>query len=181
MIKKPKVMNKRISLPLIALLGCLLIPAIGLAQNPAEIEKEKAVNMVKQIYKEVSGEGESRPDWDRVRDNFVEEALIVLRTSQDGSTQFTLDEFIQDFKDFYQSPRVGDAGFKEEVLHVHAQVYHDIAFIGVVYQAMILETERPPQKGVDFWLLSLRDGSWKVVAVTNEIIRPGEDLPAMFL
>ena len=174
-------MNKSQSLSLIFLLGCLLFPAISHAQTTASAEEEKAIKMVKQIYTEVSAEGEARPDWDRVRDFFVEEALIVLRTSREGSTQFTLEEFIQDFKDFYQSPRVGDAGFREDVLHVHARVYHDIAFIGVVYQAVILGSDRPPQKGVDFWLLSLREGSWKVVAVTNEIIPPGEDLPAMFL
>ena len=174
-------MNRRNTFFLLGLLGCLPVPHITSAQDAATANEEKAVKMVKQIYREVSGEGETRPDWNRVRDFFVEEAIIVLRTSQEGSTQFTLEEFIQDFKDFYQSPRMGDAGFKEEVLHVSAQVYHDMAFIGVVYQAMILDSERPPQKGIDFWLLSLREGSWKVVSVCNEILRPGEDLPAMFL
>ena len=181
MFKNSKLMNNSKSIALLAMLGCLLLPTLSVAQTTAGTEEEKAVNMVKQIYREVSAEGEARPDWDLVRDFFVDEALIVLRTSRDGSTQFTLEEFIQDFKDFYESPRVGDAGFREDVLHVHAQVYHDIAFIGVVYQAVILDSERPPQKGVDFWLLSLREGSWKVVAVTNEIIPPGGDLPAMFL
>jgi hypothetical protein len=181
MNKNSKVMNRKASLSLLALLGCLLISTFAIAQNPDSDKEEKAVNMVKQIYKEVSGEGEERPDWDRVRDFFVEEAIIVLRTSREGSTQFSLEEFIQDFKDFYQSPRVGEAGFREDVLHLHAEVYHDIAFIGVVYQAVLLNSEGPPQKGVDFWLLSLREGSWKVIAVTNEVIPPGEDLPAMFL
>lgn len=51
-------------------------------------------------------------DWDKVSSFFVEEAVIVLRTSRDGSTQFTVDEFIQDFTDIYESPAVGKSGFK---------------------------------------------------------------------
>jgi hypothetical protein len=136
--------------------------------------------MVKRIYKEVSSKGGERPDWDRVRSFFIEEAIIVLRTSREGNTRFTLEEFIQDFKNFYDSPALGDSGFKEEVLQVKSYIYHDIAFIGVVYEASILDSDRPPQKGIDFWSLARKENSWKVVSVTNEIIRPGEALPAPF-
>jgi len=163
-----------------AVCSCLLLPLLSSAQTSPTLEEDEAVVMIKQIYKEVSSDGSSLPDWDRVRSFFAEEAVIVLRTSREGNTQFTLDEFVQDFKDFYQSPSVGDSGFKESVLQVKPFIYYDIAFIGVVYEAKILDSERPPQQGIDFWSLARKENSWKVVSVTNEIIRPGETLPPPF-
>jgi len=173
-------MSQRKSIVISVILGCLLIPLLASAQPEAYSEEENPENMVRQIYKEVSSDGVILPDWDRVRSFFVEEALIVLRTSREGSTQFNLEEFIQDFKNFYQNPALENSGFKEEVLQVKSHVYHDIAFIGVIYEAKILNSERPPQKGTDFWLLALKEDGWKVVAVTNEIIPPGESLPTLF-
>jgi len=164
------------SLILCIAISSLLFPMHALAQT----SEEEAVSMIKQLYNDVSGSISEQPDWDQVRSYFAEDAVIVLRTSREGNTQFTLDEFIQDFKDFYQNPALGDSGFKEEVLQLESSIYKDIAFIGVVYEASILNSERPPQKGADFWLLARRENAWKVMAVTNEIIPPGEALPALF-
>lgn len=165
--------------------GCcfLLLPLHSLAQTSTvseEEKKEEALSMVKQIYREVSSERGERPDWDLVRSYFVEEAIIVLRTSREGNTQFTLEEFVQDFKNFYESPALEDSGFKEDVLQVRSYIYHDIAFLAVIYEASILNSDRPPRKGVDFWSLVHKEDQWKVVSVTNEIIRPGEALPPPF-
>ena len=111
---------------------------------------------------------------------FAKEAIIVLQTSRDGSSQFTLEEFIQDFRDFYESPAAKGSGFKETVLRTKSHVYADMAYIGVVYEAKILNSDRPAQKGIDFWLLHKKEMSWQVVSVTNQIIPPGEEIPAMF-
>lgn len=106
--------------------------------------------------------------------------MIVLRTSRDATSLFTVEEFIQDFKTFYQSPRLGELGFKEEVLKLESQVYHDMAFVAVLYAASILDSERPPQKGIDFWLLIRKDKAWRVVSITNEIVPPNGKLPEIF-
>jgi hypothetical protein len=158
----------------------LLLPKLTSGQTSSHMAEEEAVAMIKQIYTEVSGENSAQLDWDKVRSFFVEEAVIVLQTSREESTQMTLGEFIQDFKDFYASPAVGESGFKEEVLRVVPQIYGDMAFIGVVYEASILDSERPPQKGIDFWLLQRMEPGWKIMAVTNQIILPGEEIPPMF-
>lgn len=164
---------------------CIIIQAIlllplALAGQEQPSAGEEAAAMIRQVYKEVSSDGKVLPDWDRVRSFFVEEAVIVLRTSREGNTQFTLEEFIEDFKDFYQSPALNDSGFREKVIQLKSHVYHDIAFIAVIYEASILNSDRPAQKGIDFWLLTLKEGTWKIVAVTNEILRPGEALPPPF-
>lgn len=160
--------------------SCMLFPLLISGQSEASTAEEDAVKMIRQIYTEVSGETAEKVDWDRLRSLFIEEAVIVLRTSREITTRFTLEEFIQDFKDFYKSPAMKESAFKEEVLRLKAEVYHDIAFIAVVYEAHILESERPPTKGIDFWLLTRKDKAWKVAAVTNEVIPPGEEIPEMF-
>jgi len=142
--------------------------------------EEGAIALVTRIYKEVSGTGEQSVDWEKVSSFFVEKAVIVLRTSREETSQFTVEEFIQDFKNFYQGPLVGESGFREEVLQLEYQVYHDMAFVAVVYAAAILDSESAPQKGVDFWLLSRRDSEWKVVSVTNEIVPADGKLPSIF-
>ncbi len=158
---------------------CLVIHMAGFGQQ-AQSQEEEAIAMVTQIYNEVSGTGEESVDWDKIRSFFVEEAVVVLRTSREAASQFTVEEFIQDFKTFYQSPRLGESGFKEEVLQLEAEVYFDMAFVAVVYAASILDSDRPAQKGIDFWLLTRKDQAWKVVSVTNEIVPPDGKLPEIF-
>ena len=157
----------------------LLFPVLAICQN-APSQEDKAVAMITQIYTEVSGENAEQVDWNKIRSFFVEEAVIVLKTSREGNSQFSLEEFIRDFKDFYETPAARQYGFKEEVLRLKAEVHKELAFIAVVYASSFPNSGRPPQKGIDFWLLTLKDHVWKVVAVTNEVILPGEQIPAMF-
>ena len=163
-----------------AFILAVLLPLNFLAQINAQAKSEDPESMIKQIYVEVSSEEGQEVDWEKVRSFFVEEAPIILQTSRDESTRFTLEEFIQDFKEFYESSAAKGSGFKEEVLKLRSQVYADMAFIAVVYEASILNSDRPPQKVIDFWLLQKKVDSWKVVAVTNQIIPPGEEIPVNF-
>jgi len=162
------------------LILAVLLPLQIQAQVDLQQNIDEAESMIKQIYTEVSSDEEHEVDWDKVRSFFVKEALIVLQTSREASTQFTLEEFIQDFKDFYASPAAKGSGFQEKVLRIKSHVYADMAFIGVVYEAKILNSDRPAQKGIDFWLLQKIEKSWKVVSVTNQVIPPGEKIPPMF-
>lgn len=68
----------------------------------------------------------------------------------------------------------------KEVLQIDSEVYLDMTFVAVDYAATILDSERESQKGIDFWLLSRREGQWKVVSVTNEIVLADEKLPSIF-
>jgi len=158
----------------------IICPLCASGQSAPNTAEQEAINMIKQIYSEVSGKNESEVDWDKVRSFFIKEAVIVLKTSREGNTQFTVEEFIQDFKNFYNSSALGASGFKEEVLRLKSQVYGDAGSISVVYSANILDSDRPVQKGIDFWLLSRVNNTWKVLGVSNEIIPPGEEIPGIF-
>ena len=167
--------------------GCLFFYMVVIAQpvnNPEESvynpEEEDAIAMVTQIYEEISSDGKREVNWKTVKSFFIEGAIIILRTSPYDSKQFTVDQFIQDFQDFYQNPGVKESGFKEEILNVESRVYKDIAYVGVVYSARILNSDNLAHKGLDFWLLGKKDNAWKVMAINNEIIPPNEEIPEWF-
>jgi hypothetical protein len=91
---------------------CLIFHMAGFGQQVLS-QEEEAIAMVTQIYEEVSGTGEESVDWDKIRSIFLEEAVIVLRTSREETSQFTVEEFIQDFLAFYRSPRLGESGLAQ--------------------------------------------------------------------
>jgi hypothetical protein len=133
--------------------------------------------LIRDIYVSVSAKNSESVDWQKVRSLFNDEAVVILRTSRDKSTQFTADGFIQDFKDFYQHPEVKASGFGEKILSIKKMEYKDIAFIATVYSAAINGSERPPTRGVDLWLLGKKDGLWKITSIVNEVIPAGQELP----
>jgi hypothetical protein len=167
---------------MITAFSCFIMTIFAEAQLPlgTGAKAEDAIQMVRQIYRSVSSSNGEQVNWEEVRESFIEEAVIVLRTSPTETKQFSREGFIQDFKDFYKNPVVEENGFREEVLEVDARVYLDMAYIGVVYEASIPDSGRPGQKGVDFWLVQKREEGWKVLAVSNEIIPPGEEIPGFF-
>ena len=134
-------------------------------------------DLIRDIYVAVSGKNSESVDWQKVRSMFLDEALVVLRTSKDKTTQFTADGFIKDFRDFYQNPEVKANGFAEKILSLKSMVYKDIAFIATVYSAAITGSQLPPSRGVDLWVLSKHNGLWKITSVVNEVIPAGQELP----
>lgn len=160
---------------------CVLFIMTGVHGQMAHTpEEDEAIIMISQIYEEVSSDGSTPVDWDLVRSFFLEEAVIVLRSSAQDHTVFTLNGFIQDFRDFYENPAVKESGFREQIVRIKPQIYRNAASIGVVYEAGIPGSERPPQQGIDFWILVRKDKQWKVVGISNEIIPPGQEIPDFF-
>jgi hypothetical protein len=136
-----------------------------------------AEDVVKKLYELVSFDAGKTPDWDQVKATFVEEAVIVLRTSRDSTTVFSLEGFVQDFVKFSGREDVQKNGFREKILRMKTDVMGDMAHILVLYEAHIPGSTRPPQKGVDSCLLSRRENGWKIVAITNEIPTPENPMP----
>ena len=133
---------------------------------------------IRDVYKAVSAKDGESVDWVKVRSFFLNEAVVILRTAPNESKQFTVDGFIQDFKTFYQEPRLkSSAGFEEKILSMKSMVYNDIACITTVYSAAITGRSTPPGRGVDLWLLSKKEGQWKITSVVNEVIPAGQELP----
>ena len=164
---------------LLLILLCIVTLLIGVnGQQPDKnFWYETPEALIKDIYRVVSVKDSGSVNWDRVRSMFINEAVVILRTGPDESKQFTADGFIQDFKDFYQYPEVKANGFEEKILNMRSMVYKDIAFIATIYSAAIIGRKEPPHRGVDLWLLNKKEGLWKITAVINEVIPPGQELP----
>jgi hypothetical protein len=141
--------------------------------------------VVTAIYELVSAMGGSTPDWAKVRACFLPQAVVVLRTSRTATNVFSLDGFIKDFVDFYEKPFVrgtttlypNKAGFTEKVIKMKSWEFWDMAQVLVLYEASITGDSRAPQRGIDNWLLSRRDGRWLVVAITNDLITADHPVP----
>ena len=148
------------------------------AQNAAQ---EKAENdpqdVIEALYDLVSFGPDNPPRWEEVRALFIDDAIIVLRTSRDSSTRFTLDGFIQDFKKFAGEERIQVNGFSEKIIRFDKTVFGDIAHFLVLYEASIPGTDFKPQQGVDSFQLIKSDTAWRILSITNDIPGPDNPLP----
>lgn len=134
--------------------------------------------LVAALYDAVTFPAGRTPDWDYVRSMFLPEAVVVLRTSREATSVFSLDGFVGDFVHFIEQANVGEKGFSERIVRTRAMVFGDIAHVLVLYEAHITDSPRPPQQGVDSIHLVQRDGRWWIASVVNEIPTAERPLPA---
>ena len=59
----------------------------------------------------VTFEAGHQPDWEKVRSLFIQEAVIVLRTSRDSITRFSVEGFVNDFIRLIERAKVVETGF----------------------------------------------------------------------
>lgn len=149
------------------------------AQTPGTDEAlQTAEGVVTRLYELVTFEAGNPPDWDRVRSLFLDDAVIVLRTTRTATTVFDVDGFVNDFVTFIERPMVKERGFAEKILRTKPTIFGDMAHMWVLYEASIPGSPRAPQQGVDSFSLIRRQGRWWIAAVTNEIPGPDRPLPA---
>lgn len=152
----------------------LLASAAAAQDDPAAATAE---GLVRALYDRVSSEPGSVPDWAQVRSAFLPQAIVVLRTSRDSTSVFTVDGFVQDFVDFIERANVRQTGFRERVLKTQTLLFGDIAHVLVLYEAHITGSPRAPQRGVDSFQLIRRDGRWWIVSLANEIPTAERPIP----
>lgn len=161
---------------ILSLSAAVILPNPALAQTDLETPE----GLIEEIYRLVSFPAGTTPDWDAVRDLFIPEALVVLRTSRDGSTVFSVDGFVEDFVTFIEQSDVESTGFTERILDMQTFEWGDIAHVLVLFDSDIPGDGREPRAGVDSFQLIKRDGRWWIASITNE--RPATDraLPELF-
>jgi hypothetical protein len=167
---------RKLVMPVIAF---VLILFVSLTSQSLANEKhfDSAEGVVKKLYDLVTFDAGTTPDWDAVKSLFINEGVVVLRTSRDSSTVFTVQGFVDDFVNFIERAKVVETGFKEEIKRMKPMVFGDIATVLVLYEASIPGQKRPPQLGVDSFSLIKKDGHWNIVSITNEIPTPGNPIP----
>lgn len=160
--------------------GLALLPlgAASLSAQEAGAEQTATAEaVVRELYELITFEAGTTPDWDAVRDLFIEEAVIVLRTGRDANTVFSVETWVQDFVTFIERSEVVKTGFTEAITRTSATEFGDIANVWVLYEASIPGSQRPAQQGVDNFSLVRRDGRWLIAAITNEVPAVAGPLP----
>jgi hypothetical protein len=152
------------------------VPFAGpVVAQQAEVPAATAESTVRQLYELIgAGPGEV-PDWEPVRALFLPESVIVLRSSREALRILSRDGFIQDFDDFYGTPQVQESGFEEEILELKSTEFGDMAQVWVLYEARIPGVGG--NRGLDNFSLIRRGGTWRVAAITNEVVLPSAPMP----
>jgi len=165
----------------VSLLLVLSNISLNASSISGEEEKTSPENPVTEIYALVTFEAGERPDWEKVKSLFIDDAVIVLRTSRTAQTVFSVEGFVNDFIKFINDAKCDETGFTENVLNVKSVEFGDIAHCFVAYEAHIPGRQMTPQQGLDSFQLIKKDGEWKIVSIINEVPKRGESLTEYFL
>ncbi|MEN8117670.1 MAG: hypothetical protein ABFS16_11865 [Bacteroidota bacterium] len=93
----------------------------------AENNGKSAENLVERLYNLVTFDKGTTPDWNKVKSLFLDEAVIVLKTSRTENKIFNLDGFVGDFVKFIEESNVKQTGFSETIIKKQGKVFGDIA------------------------------------------------------
>lgn len=163
---------------ILSLFSAFIIFASLSPKSTQEKDDVEAVeNFVKDLYNLVSFSPNNLPDWEKVRNKFLDEAVIVLYDGQDRYNIHSTESFVEDFINFIKNFEIENIGFSEKVVSCKTRIIGNMAHCLVLYEAHIPGSQRPPQQGIDSFQLLKRSGEWRIVSVTNEIVRPGVPVP----
>lgn len=136
-----------------------------------------AETVVSELYKLVTFGKGTTPDWDKVKDLFLDNAVIVLRTGRTEMRVLSRQEFVDLFVHDIEKYRFKETGFSEKVAKHSISELGDVACGMVLYEASIPGSGRPPQKGLDMFHLVKKGDRWYIVSIINEIPRKGVPIP----
>jgi hypothetical protein len=130
--------------------------------------------VIHELYRLVSWEAGALPEWDQLKNLFLEEALIILR-SREGFHMIDRKGFIDLWLEDINKYHLDKTGFKEEIVELYCEQVGNIACCMAVYMASIPGRKLPPQAGFDSYQLIKKDNRWWITAIVNEVFRPGEE------
>ena len=165
--------TRRTAALLSALFVCFGVQIEAQATAPDE-DLATAEGVVAELYEIVTFDPGTSPDWDRARSLFLPEAVVVLRSSREATTQFTVEGWVADFENFIEQRNVVETGFIESIVKTVPWVFKDVAHILVLYEAGFPGDERR-QYGIDAFSLVKKEGRWWIAGILNEI--PDRDNP----
>ena len=135
--------------------------------------------LTRELYRLVTFEPGQMPDWDKVRDLFDEDAVILLRLGPTTRRTFDRQSFIDYFIYDIARSNLLETGFKESILKMDMQAVKDIAFGWAAYEVVVpgRNENKPVNRGIDCFHLVRKDGRWRIASIVNEGFRMSEPLP----
>lgn len=135
--------------------------------------------LAQELYRLVTFKAGQMPDWDKVRDLFDEDAVILLRLGPKVLRTFDRQSFIDYFIYDIARAKLLETGFRESILKMDMQAVKDIAFGWAVYEVVVpgRNENKPVNRGIDCFHLVRKDGRWRIASIVNEGFRMSEPLP----
>ncbi len=145
--------------------------------STAKNTDDTAEGAVRAFYDMLTFKKGEEPNWEKVKGCFIKEAVVVLRAGPGKMNVFSTDGFVQDFKKFFNDYKLVEKGFSETIVNCKTTVTGETAYCLILYEAMIPGTQMHPQQGLDSIQLMKKEGKWKIVAITNEVVRRDVPVP----
>ena len=162
---------------LIIIISILLANFLFAQQSTEEQKYLTPESIITEIYQLVTFPPDTTPDWEKVKSLFIDDAVIVLRTSSTKMNVMNKEGFVDLFIRDIQKFNMEKTGFQEKILQKKMTIIGDVAHCFVLYETSVPNSSNPPQRGVDSFQLMKRNGRWWIVSVINEIPRPGVPIP----
>ena len=105
--------------PLFAISLLVVQPTVTEAQDAVSPGDQTAETVVHELYDMVTFPAGTTPDWDEFRSLFLPEAVVVLRSTREATSVFTLEGFVQDWLRFIEGANVESTGFTERIIRTH--------------------------------------------------------------
>ena len=117
-----------------------------------------------------------KPDWETIKDLFIEDGVIVLRTSRTDMSIMDRNGFIDLWIRDYERG-LKETGITEKKVIDRYEIMGDIATCYIIYAITIPDKDYPPQYGIDCFHLLKQNDRWHITSIVNEVLRPGVDPP----
>ncbi len=160
-----------------AMAFCMNSPVIPQSSDRAENLKT-ADGLVKELYSMCTFKKDALPDWEKMKDLFIENAVIVLRSTRTSFEVMDKEGFVKAWLRDINQHGLGKTGFSETILKSKTIVMGDISHCYVLYEwcVPIDRNPQPKGKGIDSIQMMKKDGRWWIVGITNEALPPGSTI-----
>ena len=148
------------------------------AARPADVSSMDAV--IHAVYDVISGPGEQKRDWNRMRSLFVPGArLIAVHAGKDGANVarvLSVEDYIR-----LAEPLMAKDGFFERESHRTVERYGDIAQVFSTYESRHAAADAKPfQRGINSFQLMFDGHRWWVVTIYWQGERPDRPIPKRY-
>lgn len=148
------------------------------AARPADVSSMDAI--IKAVYDVISGAGDQKRDWNRMRSLFVPGArLIAVRAGKDSpnvARVLSVEDYIR-----LAAPLMAKKGFFERESHRTTERFGDIAQVFSTYESRYAITDAKPfERGINSFQLMFDGHRWWAVTIYWQGERPDRPIPKQY-
>jgi len=168
---------------LAAATACGAACASTTAEVPSAADVSTGEGVVDALYRAVSFEPGSEPDWKLLRSLMLPGAVLAQPVRGGEEVELlTVDGFISRFEEELDGSTLRETGFHETITRIETVSFGRIAHSQVVFEPRTdPAAEQPLGRGVDSIQLVRTGGRWWIASIATELERPGQPIPESFV